>query len=512
MARPKAPSFDHLRRDAKTLRRLYDARDPGALTRLRMYPPRADPGHLKHADFLHVIAREQGFESWPKLKLAVETVGMDRAAKQQRLKIALYQGQGWVVEHLLSETPDLADGLFGLACALYDIDAVEAALARDPSLAVQAFGPRRPILHLAFSRWIKQRPELAPQMIAVAEALLAAGADVNDGYPVSPGSDHLLSALYGAIGHADNMVLGRWLLEHGADPNDGEALYHATELGHHEGLKLLLAHGADPHGTNALLRAMDFDDVAAVRLLLTHGAKADDYNDAEVGGEQPWVVPALHQAARRGSGPEMVKLLLENDADPGRVWKGATAYGFARVFGHAMLAREIEARGGAVPLSREETLLARAADGEESPGAFIDPERLPPAYRDIIRDIVHLPDRLGQVQRLVALGVEYDRPDGTGVTPVQAAGWCGLPGMMAYLMGQRPDLAHVNDYGGTLLGTILHGSENNPDRAEGDYRTCLELALEAGVALPRRAIEMAGREDLAAFLADWAEAHPGQVV
>jgi ankyrin repeat protein len=83
----------------------------------------------------------------------------------------------------------------------------------------------------------------------------------------------MLSTLYFAIGHADNMPLARWLLEHGADPNDGESLYHSTELGHHEGLRLLLAHGADPKGTNALLRAMDFHDIEAVRMLMEGGGR-----------------------------------------------------------------------------------------------------------------------------------------------------------------------------------------------------------------------------------------------
>jgi hypothetical protein len=38
------------------------------------------------------------------------------------------------------------------------------------------------------------------------------------------------------------------------------------------------------------------------------------------------------------------------------------------------------------------------------------------------------------------------------------------------------------------------------------------MVLEHGVALPRKAIEFAGEEEIAEFLSDWAEAHPGQVV
>ncbi|NNL34880.1 MAG: ankyrin repeat domain-containing protein, partial [Silicimonas sp.] len=134
------------------------------------------------------------------------------------------------------------------------------------------------------------------------------------------------------------------------------------------------------------------------------------------------------------------------------------------------------------------------------------------AYRDIVRVILHLPGKLDHVKRLVAMGVEYDRPDAEGLTPVQVAGWEGLPEVMAYFLSQKPDLSHVNGYGGTLLSTIIHGSENCPERAGRDHIGCLELALRAGVALPRRVPGLAGDPEVAAFLTDWAEQYPGQVV
>ena len=505
-------SLDQLRRDAKALKKAHAAGDPVALERLAVHPPREAGAVLKHADYLHVIAQEAGFASWPALKDAVELQGMDRAARLQRLKIALAHGQNARVDRLLAETPDLAQGVFGLQVALLERDAVARMLAEDPGRATRVVAHQSPLCFLAFSKRIHAQPEREGDMIAIAEMLLAHGADVNDGRPVGPGSEHRLSVLYGAIGHANNMVLGRWLLDHGADPNDGESLYHATELGHHEGLRMLLEAGADPRGTNALLRAMDFHDIVAVRMLLEHGARADDFDDTPVGGESPWVVPALHQAARRMCGPEMIDLLLEAGADPGRIHEGCTAYGYARVFGNEALSRAIEARGNFPDLTEAERLLVQAVEGPVPEGRYVDPATLPEAYRNLIRLILHLPGKLPHVKRLVAMGLEYDRPDGEGLTPVQIAGWEGLPDVMGYLLSLRPDLSHVNGYGGTLLSTIIHGSENNPHRAERDHLGCLRLALEQGVALPRPSIEFAGDEEVAAFLADWAEAHPGQVV
>lgn len=504
-------SLESLRREAKLLQRGWIAREPSAVIRLKEHPPRGRQD-LVRADFLHVIAQENGFASWPRLKLAAETMGLDRAAALQRLKVAIFHGRNALVEEVLLQWPDLADGLFGLECALYRRDAVAAALAKTPALAVAEVGGRRPILHLAFSGWFRARPEAEADMLAVAEMLVAHGANVNDGFAMTPGATHPLSALYGAVGHAGNMVLARWLLDHGADPNDGESLYHATELGHREGLRMLLEAGADPRGTNALLRAMDFNDHEAVELLLTHGAKADEFNDAKVGGEAPVVIPALHQAARRGCDRRMAELVLKAGADPGRRHAGVTPYALARVFGSDDVAKAIAAAGGPTGLTREEALMARAAEGLTSPGEYIDPARLAPAYEDLLREMVHLPKRMEQMKRLVALGVPFDKPDAhEQVTPIHVAGWTGKADALEWLLTLRPDLSHVNAYGGTLLGTILHGAANSPARTEGDYRRCLELALIQGVALPRREIALAP-EPLRDFLEDWAETRPGQVV
>lgn len=502
-------SLDQLRRDARRLRKSHEAGELDARQRLANSPPRANLSALKHADYLHVIARENGFASWPALKLAADLVGMDMAAKRQRMKHALYNGQFGVADQLLQDAPDLAEEDFSLCLWLYRLEPLRAMLADRPTRATEPLnGQTPPLTVLARSKWIHHQPSLERDMLEIARLLLENGADLDLGAPVYDDSHHLLSPLYFAIGHADNMALGRWLLEQGANPDDNESLYHATELGHHEGLRVLLAHGANPQGTNALLRAMDFHDVAAVRMLLEHGAQVDEFNDADLGGESPWVVPALHQAARRMSPPNMVALLLAHGADVNRQFEGATPYAYARVFGNAPLATLLKEYGADTTLSTVEKTLATIADGADAP---LNTEDIPKPFRQIIREILQLPGKLPHVQRLARAGVPHDTPDTEGLTPVQVAGWEGLPDVMAYLLSLKPDLTHVNGYGGTLLSTILHGSENCPQRAERDYVTCLRLALEQGATLPRRALELAGDGEIAEFLRDWAETHPQQL-
>jgi len=68
---PANPSLEYERKEAKALVRRLHASDPEALSRVRAAHPVAlrdrSPTELQLADAQHVIAREYGFASWPKL-------------------------------------------------------------------------------------------------------------------------------------------------------------------------------------------------------------------------------------------------------------------------------------------------------------------------------------------------------------------------------------------------------------------------------------------------------------
>jgi len=506
-----AKSLDQLRRDAKALGKMLASGDAGAKLRVQGIVPEPKSGRYKHADCLHIVARETGFPTWAALKLAVETEGMDRAQKQGRLRWALYHGAHDAVAHLLKDTPDLAAGQVPLLVGLYDVGAMRKILESDPEAACRDYPPRKPMCHLAFSRHIQAAPEKTADMLAMAGLLLEHGADVNDSFAFDPDSPHRLSALYGAVGHAGNMPLAKWLLENGADPNDDESLYHATELGHTDGLKLLLEHGARPAGTNALPRAIDFNSVDAVRLLLDHGADPNEGIAPHPSGEPSLVIPALHQAARRLASGGIAQLLLDHGADPAAVSRGHTPYAFARIFGNHDVARVLEHSGGATQLSAIETLLAQAAEGGGPAGARISMDDLSGEMKYLLCRLVWREGTLAHMQRLVAMGFDPNTPDEMGMPPLHLAGWEGMSDVMAYFLPLATDLGHVNAYGGTLLSTIIHGSENCPQRHRRDHIDCARMALEQGVALPKRAARFATNAEMSAFLQDWMEAHPDQV-
>ena len=56
-------TLDFLRRQAKTLKRAFAADDPDA--RARATAALGSVAKLRHTTALHVIAREEGYDSWP---------------------------------------------------------------------------------------------------------------------------------------------------------------------------------------------------------------------------------------------------------------------------------------------------------------------------------------------------------------------------------------------------------------------------------------------------------------
>ncbi|WP_422375198.1 ankyrin repeat domain-containing protein [Roseibium sp.] len=500
MSNGPASSLDTYKNAARRLRKSHAKGEAEALARVAAHVP-SDKA-LRHADFLHVIAREAGHDSWPKLKFALESAAMSRAERAERLKMALYFGQHWVTEKLLAADPALKEDNLGLQIALYDLAAVKSALESEPNAALSEIGVRTPILHLAFSKEIHRSPERQGDMLAIAELLRTGGADVNDGYATEPGSEHKVSALYGALCHADNPVLGEWLLEHGADPNDNESLYHSTELSGTAALKLLLKHGARPDGTNALARALDFREEDKVRLLLEAGADPDEAIRDHPSGQPIETVPALHQAARRWCPAPLAELLLDHGADPKRVWKGHTPYATARIFGNEDVAALLEQRGAATPLSEMEKRLADCAMGK-TPAAPFDLATLPEEDQLLLTRIVFQEDRLDHLKALVEAGLDPNRTDEMGLPPIHAAGWAGLPEAVAYLLTLKPDLTWKNAFGGDALDTVLHGSEHRLDKDERDHITCARLLLEAGSELYPHFITGCGNEDMVQFLEDW---------
>lgn len=489
-----------LRSDAKRLKKAFWQGDNKAVERLRAEVPA--PKTPRHADFLHVIARENGSSSWPDLKFDLETMEQSRGQRAERLKLALYFGQGWVIRKLLKNDPTLPQHDFGLQVATYDWETVRRTVERDPTAATRIVGVRSPILHLAYSQYFRFAPGRQDDIERILALLVENGADVNDGYAAEPGSDHRISALYGALGHAGNMQLARWLLEHGANPNDDESLYHATELGHTEGLKLLMQHGVSTRGTNALPRALDFGDVEAVRLLLEYGADPNETVAGHPSGQAVDSIPALHQAARRFCSAEIGALLLDYGADSGIMWEGYTAYAMARIYGNHGIAELLERRNASSRLSDTETILADCARGR-APVSPLRQQDLSSGDRKLLTQLAGRPGHMDHLKALVVAGLDPNATEDMDMTPLHIAGWEGLPEHVALFLTFDADMSRRNAYGGDALGTVVHGAEFCPSAKNRDHVTCARLLLEAGAELRPELVDVSGNEEMTMFLEGW---------
>ena len=97
-------------------------------------------------------------------------------------------------------------------------------------------------------------------MRRVVELLLDAGADPNETFDNEYGA---MPVLYGAAGVAHDPETTRLLLDRGANPDDGESVYHAVEAEDTACLEILLERGATVRETNALGNAQRRPDNAA---------------------------------------------------------------------------------------------------------------------------------------------------------------------------------------------------------------------------------------------------------
>ncbi|MEQ9812551.1 MAG: ankyrin repeat domain-containing protein [Azospirillaceae bacterium] len=502
------------RKAAKRLRKALVAGDAAARARFdAVFNGRREPGGASHADCLHVVAREAGAESWPRLKLAVETAALDRAQRVAALERAITNGNFPMVDRLLALDAGLADAHLGLQLAFAREAPVLAALDRDPEAATRQIGRRWPIHHLCFSRMNLREPEAVARQFRLLDALLAAGADVNQGFAAEPGEDHTLSPLYGALGHAGNLALARRLLERGADPNDNESLYHATELDTLDGVRLLFAHGAEVGTTNAFHRMLDRESPEGVRLFFAHGADPASALYAHPTGRTQDDRTLLHHAIIRGRSAEIGAILLEHGVDPLAVLDGRTPYALARVCGNRAMADMLEARGYATPLDATDRFLACVTEGDGAGArALLDADpgiRQRLGVKDLTRqtELAMSADSLPVLRLLAELGFDPNLKGESDMPPVHAAAWWGHADIVEMYLGFGVELESLNMFGGTALGTAVHGSMNCPGREQGDYLRTVRLLVEAGAQIrPEHGDLEMGSEEVTAYLEGCLEA------
>jgi ankyrin repeat protein len=312
----------------------------------------------------------------------------------------------------------------------------------------------------------------------LARDLLARGADPNAFFVNEYGK---MSALYGAAGIRHDPELTLALLEAGANPNDGESVYHSTEAESPECLRILLEHGAHTANTNALAHALDNERLEHVRLLLEHGA---DPNEGAC---------AAH-AVRRGRGPETIKLLVSHGADldrpGGETWRGnvprRTPYQHAVLRGNDDLAQQLAKLGASTDVDPADAAVASIARGERPTTPL--PDTLDPDAQEVLV----LSAQRGHLDLVLDLvgpefrGVVGGSPPGT---LLHHAAWIGSVENVERLLERGADpvaRAHFD----TPLAWAAHGSRDYDD-PDGDHVGVAERLVAADAEIEPRFLELA---------------------
>lgn len=514
-------NLDHLKKQAKELIRQYRSRDAAAMARFRAALPAAavhsDDGiaslQLRLHDAQSCIAREHGFVSWSDLKQYVEVQTATRSERASRVlhwvrllyssdvSGTLDRAHPRVALRMLAEDPELVAGDPYLACAIGDEAALLRATQADPSWLNRPGGPLRlpPLVAVTHSSLLGV-DEFRARLHDCAKLLIAAGADVNQrifsrwqpGTLEKPDERYPLSALYGAAGNNHDPVLTAMLLQAGADPNDGESLYHSLE--NPAITRLLLQHGARIAESNAIYRAIDLEDHAALKLLLQHGG--DPNEPARNAPITEWGSPLAWAIYRRR--PRHVKALVEAGADISRQTPdGVTLYRLALQFGLSGVADLLQTPADAAGISDEEQFIAAAASGNEAEARAIQARRpdLPAALSP--KQLRLLPDMAAAgaddaVRTMVRLGWPIAVRGGDwDASALNHAVFRGNGALTRFLLEHGAAWTERHGFGDNACGGISWASLNVPVEG-GDWVACARALRDHGMP---GAVAIAGDEE-----------------
>jgi ankyrin repeat protein len=321
---PAQPSLEQYKKQAKELLKAYRSADVETIRRVKKNHPRfeklSEPGFeiskFALADAQLVIAREHGFDSWPKFTKRIEVINSEIAAMANPvlafIEAAIWHGTLDAPEAILAAHPEIMRNSIHVAAILGNDAAVRRFIGADPRNATKKEAPYDgdALVYLCLSKYLRLDPERSAGFLRAATALLDAGADPNSGFWSKDEYHEFETALYGAAGVAHHADLTRLLLERGADANDNETFYHAPETYDNGALKVLVESGKMRADLLAgmLLRKADWHDYEGIKYLLEHGA---DPNLITL-----WGYTALHQALRRDNALRNIELMLEHGADP----------------------------------------------------------------------------------------------------------------------------------------------------------------------------------------------------
>lgn len=372
---------------------------------------------------------------------------------------ATWHGDVAEAKRILELHPDVATANVYTGALAGNLPALAAQLDADVSLAKTVGGPyaATALTYLCMSVFLRSDKEREDEFVASAELLIKCGADVNQGFQSTGQWPDYETPLYGAAGIAHNERLTRLLLQHGADPNDGEAAYHCPESYDNGAMRAMVESGRMTKDslTMMLIRKHDIHDYEGARYLLEHGA---DPNALE---EKGWY-PLMH-ALMRCNHIRMIELLLDHGTDPTLVHKGHTGIQLAVTEGRRDVLELFRSRGYRLEFQGFHELVYACAMGDQARAR----ELATKDHLDQLRMFAgHLlakftsSGNLDGVKCMLSLGISADTPfaagDGyfgipRGSVPLHVACWRSQPAIVRLLIEQGADVNRVDANGSTPL-------------------------------------------------------------
>lgn len=511
---PQRPNLEHLRRQAKDLRKAVRQGDTGALRRAASATTEQGPvdrntfhdGGFSILDAQRTVAREYGFPSWAALKREVErrTLSFEERVEQFVLAVA-DERMGRAIQ-LIEDTPEIAAATFHAALVLGDTDTVRAAVDNNPELANSPGGPKKgwyPLHYVAISSFHREDPKYADGLEATTRILLENGADPNAAWVHPTWPDSSLKPLYHATGISNNAGVARLLIEAGAELDDGESLYHAAENFHLESLILLREAGADLGRTNA-------NQWGNTPLYFILGHRNSQYSAETANQDAAWLLEngadpnikmrdggetALHAAIKAMRSAQIIERFLKHGADPSLPRDdGKTPYDLAVRNGDTEIITLLENSGAEKRRLTEKERFLKAcmsADRETAQaiknadpgilGSLDEEER----YLFVEAAIENKVEAL-RVMLDLGFNITFKGSKEWSATALHWASWHGQTEACRFLLerGAPLDLPANPPEASAPLGWAIHGSTSckNPN---GDYATIVEEMIQAG-AKPRK--------------------------
>jgi len=487
---PAKPNLEHLKKQAKELLAQLQQGDTAAVERFRSLASPDAPANAKLADAQHLIAREYGFASWPKLKTHVESLARVLTPGQM-LTAAIRAMDPEKTAGVLRDHPELKAHLDDpLADYGAGMHALLAAVQRSDRPTIDVLLAAGADINARSQWWAggagvldECSHEMAAFLIergAVVDAHAAARLGMLERLREIVAAGPAAIAARGANGQtplhfASTLEIAQYLLEHGAAIDAFDLLHESTPAQHM--LRVVQARHY-PH---------DRQEIA--RYLVAGGCRTDLFMAAAL-GDLPLVRRHLD------TDPSSIRLTVSEKYFPKRdprcegtiyfqiFGPRKTPHLVARDFGHQEIFQLLMER------SPEDVKLAQACELGDA-GLFRALRARHPHLAETLSedDRRRLPDAAqSNNTEAVRLMLEAGWPvEATGEYDLTALGWASWHGnaeMVREILRYHPQLERQDRHHQTVLGAALHGSENSWHRDTGDYAGTVEALLDAGAKAP----------------------------